>query len=99
MPQDEGTPGGDLQFDHAELKAEDAQRPTCKACKLEIGTSYFTVNGHMICPRCKDQFQEKLERGSGAGRFFLAALFGTGAAILGAVIWYAVVKLTNIQFG
>jgi hypothetical protein len=98
MPQDEGMPAGDLQFDHAELKTDAAQRPVCKACNLEIGTSYFTINGHMICPRCKDQFQEKLERGSGVGGFLLAALLGTGAAILGAAVWYAVVKLTNMQW-
>jgi uncharacterized paraquat-inducible protein A len=61
MPQEEGTPGGDLQFDHAELKSKDAQRPSCKVCNLEIGDTHFTINGHMVCPRCKDSFQAKLE--------------------------------------
>ena len=95
MATEQGSGAAGLQFDKVESTAPSADRTTCAVCKLEIGDSYYAINGHVVCPRCKQAVEESRQSGFAAGRFFLAALYGVGAAALGAVLWYAVEKITG----
>lgn len=88
-----------LQFDKAEPAGTGNAAKTCIGCKMEIGDTYYLINDHITCPRCKDSIQEVLNRGSKLARFLRAVLYGTAAAALGAVIWYGILKLLNIEFG
>lgn len=96
---DEGHgPSSDLQFDRAEYAAPNVDR-TCSACNQGVGASYYEVNGTFICGVCRESLQAALTGGSGARRFFRAALFGSLAGAVGAGIYYAVAALTGYEFG
>lgn len=100
MPGNKGSTPNDLQFEQAEpAQAGASERPVCAGCKLEIGDAYYVINGHITCPRCKDSVEAASESGSGFGRFFRATLYGSLAALVGAGIWYAVYKITDMQLG
>jgi hypothetical protein len=62
----------------------------CVACGEPITDAYFEANGKVVCPRCRDAVLASRARGSAAGRFGKALLYGIGAAIAGAVVWYVV---------
>jgi hypothetical protein len=53
----------------------------------------------MICGKCRAGFEGTLVGGSGANRFGRALLFGTGAAIVGAAIYYAILAATGYSIG
>ena len=52
----------------------------------------------MICGRCRGQHETALG-GAGAHRFARALLFGVGAAIVGAAIYYAILAVTGYSIG
>jgi hypothetical protein len=89
----------DLQFDRAEFTQPKSGAVTCSICKQPVHDAYFHINGRVACAACKERIQT-----SGAGRitmigFGKSVLFGTGAAIAGAIVWYAVSELTHVQWG
>jgi hypothetical protein len=95
---------GELQFDRAVAggegaTAEDAAGVVCVGCGTTIRTAYFAAGDATICGACK----VKLEMGDEAGRqwstFARAVLFGLGAAIAGAALYYAVIALTGFEIG
>ena len=77
-----------LQFDRAELPTSGGL--ACRACKTPIGGDYFTANGVVICPRCKAAIERDRRSVFTPARFLKASVFGTGAAIAGAVLWSVV---------
>jgi hypothetical protein len=92
--------GGDqsgLQFERAEFEAPAALG--CAACKRPIGDSYFELNGHVICPPCRDRALAERGDGGGASRLARGTVFGLGAAALGTVVWYAVREITRLEIG
>ena len=89
----------DLQFDRAEFAQPKSGAVTCSICKQPVHDAYFHINGRVACAACKERIET-----SGAGRvtmigFGKSVLFGAGAAIAGAVVWYAVSELTHAQWG
>lgn len=88
-----------LQFDAAEPAGTAAAPLACSNCKSRIGESYHMLNQAVLCERCRRTLQREWESGSGAGRFGRALLFGTGAAILGSLIYFAVLALTGYEVG
>lgn len=93
----EGKEGNELQFEKAEPAETSVPNEAllCNVCKLEIGDTYYVINDQIICPRCKDTVESAQQSGSGAGRFIRAGFYGALAATLGALIWYAVYKITD----
>jgi hypothetical protein len=90
---------GDLQFDRAEFAQPKSGAVTCSVCKQAVHDAYFHINGLVACAACKGRIET-----SGAGRvtmigFGKSLLFGAGAAIAGAVIWYAVRQVTGFEVG
>ena len=88
---------GELQFEHAEFAAPAGL--ACVACKVPIGTTYFELNGHVICEPCRDRSVAARERDSAFVRLGGAAALGLVAAGLGAVGWYAVREITHLEIG
>lgn len=73
-------------------------RVTCGLCGREAQGVYFQVGEQTACTRCKNQ----LEAGGGGtriGRFSRATLFGLGAGLVGASLWYLVRWLTGYEIG
>jgi hypothetical protein len=88
--------GEEMQFDKAEFGA--APPPSCAGCQAELAGTYFEVDGHRMCPACREKIDAKPE-GSPAGRFFAALAYGLGASVVGFVIYYAVLRLTGYEVG
>ncbi|HZZ45144.1 MAG TPA: hypothetical protein VFE58_19565 [Tepidisphaeraceae bacterium] len=86
-----------IQFDRADFNSN-AIAP-CVACKRPPQAPYYTANGKIICAPCHQRFLASTTGGSPFPRLFRAFLFGLGAAIAGAILWYAVQKITNSEFG
>lgn len=91
-----------LQFDHAEPSSGASPSSgtiSCAVCKSLLPETYHVVNGHIVCDKCRRDAEADWNRGGAAGRFGKALGLGILATIGCAVLWYAVLKFTNSQFG
>jgi hypothetical protein len=90
------TPAGDaLQFDKAEFSAA-APAQACAACKAPLVDAYFAVGGSVVCPACRERL---FGPAVGAAAFPRAVLWGAGAALVGTLAWFAVVKIAHVELG
>lgn len=107
-------PADDLQFDRVEPAAPPSpasvagfQPPpagvpgttACAACARPITDVYFEAGGKVVCPECSQIILASQMGGSGAAHFFKAAVFGLGAGLVGAAIWWTVRHFLNMQIG
>jgi hypothetical protein len=89
-----------LQFDRAEpAPGAAAGTMACKNCGGSINDKYFVVNGHVVCDNCRRSLEVEWDRGGSAGRLGNAVALGVLATIGCAILWYAVLELTDSQFG
>jgi len=94
-----------IQFDTALPPAGEAvgdasgAGAACAMCSRAIGEQYFDVNGQSVCATCREQLAAHAEIPRGAGVIGKALLFGGGAAVLGALLYYAVIAITNFEIG
>jgi hypothetical protein len=70
----------------------------CAACGAALRATYHMLGDSMICGRCRGQHETAMG-GAGAHRFARALLFGVGAAIVGAAIYYAILAVTGYSIG
>jgi hypothetical protein len=96
--------GEELQFDRVVQESSPETPPApaefaCSACRGAITTAYYSVNGQSICRSCRATLHAAAETPRGIGPLFVAGLFGLGAGIAGAVIYYAVIAITNFEIG
>jgi hypothetical protein len=94
----------ELQFDRVAEDASPAAPPgadqfLCATCHAAIATAYYQVNGQSVCRHCRAVLHAAGETPRGAGPLLVAGLFGLGAGIAGAVIYYAVIAITNFEIG
>lgn len=68
---------------------------SCAKCAGAIGAYYYEAAGAVYCARCKRELEEARPAAGGFGR---GALFGLGAAILGAIGYWAFIKITSIDW-
>src|SRR4051812_28658499 len=106
MTQPAGGPGGDddLQFSIVEPAANpaapvpatpfQAQTQVCVACKRPIFDHYYTVRDKLICGNCRPQI-EAMFQAPGAAGILRATVFGLGAGIAGALLWFAVLYMSQ----
>ena len=90
-----------LQFDRAE-PAPGSTTPcamTCKSCGSQLTDSYFTINGNIICERCRRTIEAEWDRGGAAGRLGKALGLGILAMIACSIVWYVVLAATDSQWG
>ena len=91
-----------LQFDTAVPATADpaiAGVVTCVACQQTIADEYFDINGQAVCESCRQQVALQAETPKGFGVLGRATLFGLGAAIAGAILYYAVIAITQLEIG
>lgn len=102
------TPADDaetLQFETAIPQNGTSETPdgptgvSCRACQREITDEYFDVSGQQVCASCRDVIAESGEIPRGAVPLVRAALFGFAAAVAGAILYYAVIAITNFEIG
>src|SRR6185503_2643828 len=91
-----------LQFDVAENASPDGGGPapdtgTCTQCASAITSSYYQLNGSIICPRCRGQLD--VADGSRARRILTALGLGMLAALGGSLVYFAIAALTGYEFG
>lgn len=94
----------ELQFDRAEpIHAAPADAPAfqgpvqCAACGTRL-LSYYSVNGKVTCKRCRDA-AVATQQGSHLPTLATAAGLGLLAAIAGAIIYFAIAKITGYEIG
>jgi len=94
----------DLQFDRVETTVP-AGAPTaspgvtCVVCGKSVGAEYYTANGKPVCANCRAVVMSAAATPRSTGRLLLAALFGIGAAIAGAAIYYGVIAIAHLEIG
>lgn len=86
-----------LQFDRAEF-TEAPPATKCTVCQRAIKSVYYEVNQRLLCPACREEVEASMRGGSKSKRFLKAAVFGFGAAIAGALVYW-VVSLTGYNIG
>jgi len=91
-----------LQFDRAEPGPGAAGLTgtlACKACGGLLSDTYYVVNGHIVCEKCRSSVEAEWNRGGAAGRFGKALVLGVLAMIACSIVWYLVLKTTDRQWG
>ncbi len=73
--------------------------PHCARCSRPLQAYYFEVNGTIVCEACGHAIEAESAGRSGAGRAARAIATGAAAAVLGALLYYAIAVLTGYQFG
>ncbi len=93
----------ELQFDRAmpqtTLPSASQIGVVCARCRQAILTEYFDLNGHPLCGRCRTAIEAHADVPRGVGPFGTAAVFGLGAGMAGAAIYYAVIAIANLEIG
>lgn len=94
---------GELQFDRAigpTLAADPGGLAvSCSACQAAIDTEYYDVNGKVLCVRCRTAVESALETPRGIRPLVTAAVYGFGAAIAGAIVYFLVIAIAKIEIG
>lgn len=91
----DGSGGAEMQFDKVDL-AGPGQAGSCRSCNRPIEGEYFEIARNVICGACAGALAGSKQ---GRGAFGRALLYGVGAALLGTIAWYAIVKITDHEFG
>jgi len=69
---------------------------SCANCRRPISSTYYQIGTGSVCPACRDAVYHAVTT---AGSFGRAFLFGCGAAIVGAIVWYAIRAATGYEIG
>jgi hypothetical protein len=94
----------ELQFDRVSTRPVSSAPPgklavTCTACQTSIETTYFDVNGGILCRLCRTRAESAGETPRGIVPFMTAGVYGLGAGVVGAIIYYAVIAITHLEIG
>lgn len=87
-------PSPELQFEKAEFTGGAATR-ICQRCQRGISDEYFEAGGQVVCRACS----EEISGVRGGGAFLRAFAYGGGAAVLGTIVWFAIIKLFDMELG
>lgn len=100
---DSSSDGTPLQFDTAHSTAAtslvDGTQVTCSACHRALSESYFDVNGQPVCESCCRQLEQHAETPRQWRTFARATLLGFIGAVIGAILYYAVIAITDFEIG
>jgi hypothetical protein len=96
--------GEELQFDRVVSQAASASPSgtlsvACAGCQTSIETEYYDVNGKTCCGRCRAAIEAAAETPQGILPLVIAGVFGLGAGVVGAAIYYAVMAIANLEIG
>lgn len=88
-------PSTPLTFDTAEAPAPTA----CTFCGRPLAHEYFTLNGQIACADCPRAIARHHGGGAGAAGVARAIGLGSGAGLVGAVVWWAIRRFASIEIG
>ena len=89
----------DLQFDRAVDPDAATGTPVCAACNAAIRMYYYDVDGATTCSSCKQAADRANGGGARSGGMLKATLYGLGAAVAGAIIYYSVMEYLDLEIG
>ena len=89
----------ELQFEQAEFEQRTSEGVSCTSCSKQIGDSYYTINGQILCSLCCDKEKVHYNSSSMILRCIKASGFGFIGAAIGAGVYYAVLALTGYEVG
>jgi hypothetical protein len=92
------THAGGEPLDFSTPPPSGAVAPTCAGCKKTLTDEYWTIGRAVVCASCRDQIMNAEATGK-SQRFAQALLFGVGGMLAGAIVWYLVARLFNLQIG
>jgi len=90
--------GDALQFYKGEFDSA-AQPLACTICQAPLTQSYFTANLQPCCAACADKLKSGLNRKPTLNDVVRSVVYGTGAGILGSIIYYLILKVTGYEIG
>ncbi len=91
-----------LQFERAERGHEAPGKSgtiACSSCAGSISESYFTLGKSPLCATCKSALESRSAAANRWHTFLIAAGAGLLAAVIGAVLYYAVIAITDYEIG
>jgi hypothetical protein len=91
------TPKTIPQFETAEYQNQTGTND-CVVCRKPISSSYFRVNGKMVCSPCSERLKSSAPKDSHTA-FTRALAFGAGAAIAGLALYAGVTIATGLMIG
>jgi len=91
------TSENDLQLERAEFDTPDT-RSSCAMCSRPLERRYFQVNGQTVCTICCGRIKASLDSGTPLKRGLMALAAGAGAALVGAILYWAILALTGYEF-
>jgi hypothetical protein len=92
--------GGELQFESVVPRADSAAAATaCAVCHTPLSFEYFDVNGQQICRACSDKVAYHAATPREWSTLVRAGIAGLIAAILGAVLYFAVIAISGFEVG
>jgi hypothetical protein len=87
---DPGTPPGD--------SSDSSIGVSCSRCSTAL-SEYFHVDGASMCARCKDLALEAAMPNRSWSALARSVLYGAAAAIAGAIVYYGVIAITDLEIG
>lgn len=87
-----------LDFEKADFGTASAGAK-CASCSKDLRITYYEANGLTVCTACRQQLAAAESSEGGIGRFLRASIYGAAGGMIGAVIWYAIGKLFNLELG
>jgi len=88
--------GAPLQFEQAEFKGGAPGGRACGRCTRPIGEEYYEAGGHALCKACADDLGG---RAGGKAAWLRGLWYGSGAALLGSIVWFAIIKILDMELG
>jgi hypothetical protein len=96
-----------LQFDRVESTADTASGATatsvegilCASCGAVMLDEYYSIGGKSICANCRTSVETTRATSRTPKAFGKALVFGLGAALAGAAVYYAVIALLDLEIG
>ena len=94
-----------LQFDRAvaatgaHVPRSSAHAVQCASCSASLAQQYFDAGGTPVCAACKTILEQQAAPLREWRPMLRAILFGFGAAIVGAGLYYGVIAVTDFEIG
>lgn len=98
------SPAAGLQFDRVEpvatapVSADRAGIP-CTGCGASMRNEYYSIAGKSICASCRASVERRRMKSRTPRAFGKAFGFGLAAAIAGAIVYYSVMALLDLEIG
>ena len=86
-----------LQFETAEGITPGSV--SCSVCSNALVGEYHELNSQAVCAPCRARAEAEYARDRQWTQFIVAAVYGFGAAILGGLLYWGFVKITNFELG